>query len=236
MRTKLPKKRLEDHKADAHQGLSEDEGAHLWAVSYADLLMVLMSFFVIFFSTHKEGDSEKKNQIINIIGSALKNKVPTEMTGHESVPVVSRKPNFVASLADVSKALQRSRWKPEDPDAKGERIKVNLPDNMYKPGEFVSNAQIKASLASIFKIIEPYKEKIEIVLVGHSDSVPLKYSANPYLQDNYALSSLRASHALQYVVSLNYDPKQLYVRASSYNERQSRSLSLELKVREDVTQ
>jgi flagellar motor protein MotB len=40
--------------------LGDEPGEGVWAVSYADLLMVLMSFFIIFFSL--EGDQSKNNK------------------------------------------------------------------------------------------------------------------------------------------------------------------------------
>ena len=41
----------------------EDETSHLWAVSYADFLMVLLSFFIIFFSL----DKKTKDSVIDEI-------------------------------------------------------------------------------------------------------------------------------------------------------------------------
>src|SRR4051812_25435211 len=78
------------HKKKAKTHIAEEEAsAYFWVVSYADMLMVLMSFFIIYFEMEtltkekeKQKSEVKKPSTISELVMALRDKaMPTLQTG-----------------------------------------------------------------------------------------------------------------------------------------------------------
>ncbi len=199
----------------------QDEGAHLWAVSYADFLMVLMCFFILFFSTDEgKRDSVLKRigQITQVLGAGETQTGTLAKAGSAAPQSATSVQNAVKSaLADLPVVLS----------ANGETLTLLLGENMYEKGEVFPTHQsdLKVLNETLTKL-KPYQGSIEITFVGHTDLTPVSKSHGQYLNDNFDLSSLRATRVLQYAVHSGFMPEHLTAQGSAGNVRQSRTLSL----------
>lgn len=210
--------------------LISEDGSN-WAVSYSDILMVLMSFFVIFFSMGKTDSSNE----------SLVAKIALEMGVKTNAPAIDakqQKPFNGTTKGEGGKpehgwaaATIQGHLKGLNIEAKAGRnddeLIINLPDQIYNKREFILNASGKAQLTTVLNLLLQYQNQIRIVFVGHSDS-SLLTNGNAYLENNFDLSSLRASRAMEIALRMGIDKNILAMEAAASNLRNSRTLSIKI--------
>lgn len=210
IKTRLPRiERSDDFHVD-------DETTHLWAISYADFLMVLLSFFILFFSV----DSEVKQDVIQRILKDTQLKTTSSGMGGGS----ARGPSGIAGMPTKSlvEALKGLDIKIEESKKK---IILEFPDNIYSLGQFQVTSDIKNQMGILFKSLTPYYSQIQITFVGHTDQMPF-FRNDSMLKDNFDLSVMRATKALQYSLSLGTPIDRVSAKGSADASRNSRTLSL----------
>jgi flagellar motor protein MotB len=224
--------------------LYEDPLQHLWAVSYSDLLMVLMSFFILFFSM---SDSDTEKNILKNVLIAVQNKLPTVTLPHSAAQGASqsatrapaetgpgqgtaaagtaRRPGEV--LAELAAVFQDGRFgfnKTNQSNA----IILDLPDNFYGPGQYALPQKGVQPLKSALSAIKPYRANLELIFVGHTDATPLSQAHKKILDSNLVLSNLRATRAVEFALNEGFDPKHVVAEGSGEHSRNTRSLSLRI--------
>ncbi len=210
----------------------EDDSHHMWVVSYADFLMVLLSFFILFFSTE-----EKDELIQKIIRSADTGGSTSDVqSGMSGSGASTAKPGIdpknakraVASIPDdaMKNLLENFDFKT---DKSERRIVFMFPDNIYRLGQIDLAESQKMQLSELMKNLNQYSDYIEIEFVGHTDSSPLVNNRTQVLNDNFALSVIRATRALQYVQGLGFPSEKMAAKGSAEMKRNTRSLSLIIK-------
>lgn len=196
----------------------EDPLQFLWAISYSDLLMVLMCFFIIYaeFSNLKKSDPilnvMKDEKVVQTGSRDLSGKLIT----FKSV-VLSE---IVGQFDDASLLKQKDR----------SSLLVHLPEDVFRSGQFDLNSSLKKRLNHISKILTPYKDDVSVVFIGHTDQTPMK-SNRRIIDSNFALSNLRAAKAVQYFVQQGYDPAFVSGQGVAEFDRQTRSISLRISER-----
>lgn len=206
-------------------GHLEESDAHLWAVSYSDLLMVLMSFFVIYFSF----DDSNTAGILQIARS-MKNETAVAASSQDAAQKNTGAGQVHISAGSSSlfqKQLAALNVKLEKP---GSSLLLNFEPDIFESGEFKLSETTEQRISEIVDILKPYQNEIEVVVIGHSDSITLR-PRNGYLTDNFDLSSLRALRALQYFVKLGFPVEQISAQGAGDNARNSRTLSLKVQLR-----
>lgn len=259
-----------------------------WAVSYSDMLMVLMSFFIIFFNlddsppSHLTGlievlrdDSlsfEMKNDVdkvksegyvkkgtdsgrgiaavnknAEVRGGELGKKLstffnPTTKKGESDYPPYKGNGHAGTMPKGIQGGVTYSRIKPkkqkvgkwgsilEKNDNKSEYkggIVIDFQDNLYRLGGYQLDQKSQKEIQRILKMILPYKDGLNVVFIGHSDSVPLK-SAKKTIDSNMILSTMRAAKAVEYAVDNGFDPLWVSSQGLAQNTRNTRSLSIRI--------
>lgn len=194
----------------------EDDNQHLWAVSYSDFLMVLLSFFILFYSAD-ENSRESLMQRISLHFSM--DQSTTAKT--EGVAPVSRIP---ASLKELDPNLKI------ESSVQNETVYIHLPENFFGPGQYNLSKKQEVYLSQILKRLSPVAGEINLTFEGHSDQAPVTQSKkrNSLIRSNYVLSSLRADGALEIAKKIGYKEDHLFINASSSNKRNSRSLTIKI--------
>lgn len=196
-----------------------DETGHLWAISYADFLMVLLSFFILFFSFGEKGKEDMISRI-----SALGNPVDTKPTPKD-VP----DPQLRAEILEINKEL-KDYFVERSPNNK--QVIVFLPDNIFSPGEFEMKEAQLLFLTQVMEKIRPFENDINITFVGHTDPQPVRRTRSVYMTDNFDLSSLRATKALQQAARLGFNTDHMFAKGTATNIRGSRTISVVIQPRE----
>lgn len=218
-----PKRKLRiEHNAGG--GEVHDDG-HAWAVSYADFLMVLLSFFVIFFSI----DSSEKESLIDSIAAKSDFDKNKGSGGKQADRTVASYSTLPAGIQEVGEQLEG--FFVEKVDGK-QKLFIYMDDNIYPPGKIDLPAQHIEKLKEILTNLEPYNGKINITFIGHTDQSVVSKSRSKHIKDNFDLSSLRATRALQQAVKADFDPSHMYAQGVAEHTRGTRTLSLVITPRE----
>lgn len=204
----------------------EDENSHLWAVSYSDFLMALLSFFILFFSM----DQNKRQNIIMTLtqefaqkngSSEIKNVAGfAGLSGHgDAQTAPQRAPNsFYEALKEMDVKTELDK----------ESLVINFPNDLFGPGQYNFSKVQAEQLTKVLAVLKNHNGQMNLYFEGHTDDSPLKIHKNEILVDNYVLSSLRASSALRLAQNMGFTEKNLFIQAASSNTRNSRSLSLRI--------
>jgi len=182
----------------------QDETSNIWTVSYADFLMVLLTFFILFFFVN----TQVKNSVVKSVASAF--------------PQVKKEFNLIPKKT-ITALDQQFHLSSE---VKDDTLILTFPDNSYEMGKIYLNDQIKGKLSNVLKVLEKNINKIEIIFVGHTDSVPVIQDKKNIVEDNYDLSVLRASKALQFALHEGILPSHVAAKGAAEVVRNSRTLSM----------
>ncbi|MFP5518874.1 MAG: flagellar motor protein MotB [Bdellovibrionia bacterium] len=200
-------------------GTEVHDDGHSWAVSYADFLMVLLSFFVIFFSV----DQNKKETIIDQISNNTELKDAGGKSGKQLERTIASHSTLPAGIDKVATEVEGFFVEKMD---KNQKLFIYFDDNIYPPGKIDLPAKQVEKLKEILTTLQPFNDEINITFVGHTDESVVSKSKNFYLANNFDLSSLRATRALQQAVKAKFDPRHMYAQGVAEHTRGTRTLSL----------
>jgi flagellar motor protein MotB len=201
----------------------EDDSGHLWAVSYADFLMVLLSFFILFFSV-KPVD---KDTLINVISRVRERGLGVgEGLGFPQKQKTvngSLAPSPAQIVENIKSNLKGIDFKIND---KTKSVTFMLADDIYKQGRILPSVEGQNALKELIELLKPYQESLDIVFVGHTDSDPVKHAKVLGIENNFDLSALRAAAAVRFALSEGLLKEHLFIHGSADNTRSSKSLSI----------
>lgn len=196
----------------------DDENAHLWAISYADFLMALLSFFIVFFSMD-EGEQGKVMLMLTKELSQSNDKANLKSDGYSN-----------KMLPEVKTAVLVNALKDFPLQIKSDDrvLSLHFPENIFTSGNYQIAKADSVIIDSVLQKLVPYKDKIKISFEGHTDDIPSHRRIQSLVVDNFLLSSLRASTTLLRARDAGFDEKTLFIKASSSHTRNSRSVSMHI--------
>ena len=219
-----------------------EEHEESWAVSYADLLMVLMSFFIVFFNL-EQGSGE--DNLVDVISKSFTGEVK-EGKQKRSISSNGTFGNLIIDLKDNDLKFNaidgngdtiRDKKLPgihSDFDKKTiselKKVKgliIELPDDIFSVGAHELSNKAKDGIDSVLSKLSEYSEKITIIAIGHSDTIPLRHDRE-IVKSNFILSSLRAAKAVEYIVGKGFDSNWVLGQAVNVERRATRSLSIKV--------
>lgn len=214
-----------------HQNRIPHYDEHSWAVSYADFLMVLLSFFVIFFGQSDGVD----NVIFKITQELSKNNDSSTGSIHQASKATESLGTFAGNFSG-SGPLERQAIANElrkqfsgfkiSENEKEKALSIQLPENIYEKGQFKLTADSKKQFEDLAKLLLPFKDSIAITVTGHTDNVAVNSSGVKKFDDNTELSSLRAYYATKNLIELGFSENQVRIKTLLKEHRNSRTLSV----------
>lgn len=218
----MQRKRLPRIERIETKTVHDDEHQHLWAVSYADFLMALLSFFILFFSV----DSPKQNEVLFQITEVFQKSGGGSGTEGGGVGGTG----FSRLPASLKESLGAYNFGVEK---ENNAIVINFPDDIFAPGQYELTKANRELVKKFFDVIHPFRDKLSITVLGHTDLKPLKQTRGRFLKDNFALSGFRASSVIDMAIQSGFPEKSLMFQAGGPNVRVSRSLSIRIAAREE---
>ena len=188
---------------------AEKENHERWVLSYADLVTLLLGFFIILYAT-SDADIEKFESIS--LGLARAFHVDVKKSGIEGSAVLQGGRGVIPdtiSTTPIDPDLERIREAVrKQSEAKGigigkivvtrdeENIIIRLADNLLFPS---ASASIREDALPLLDIVGSILEDLpnQILVEGHTDNVPVGTERYP---TNWELSSARATAVLRYLV------------------------------------
>lgn len=198
-----------------------EEVENNWAISYGDMITLLLGFFVIFFNIKTETinmtlikkDIDKYFQSTDQNGNG-RAIAETEDT-KETVPVMT---------SDIANALQIKS------NIDGERILVEFPGvSFFDSASHSLTTEGQVALGDFAKAISPHLGLFRLVVRGYTDALPL----NPLSQykDNLELSAFRSISAIRHLAKMGVNLENM--RIAGYGESSKSREELDEKVFKD---
>ncbi len=204
---------------------AEASEMHGWAVSYSDLLMVLLAFFVLYFNFGEKSTA-------NILRSVVTDLDKSGHTQAESAAGTQAPKRGTAAIPDMRNEMSLSGFVVDKASVKGS-ITVHLPDNIYGPGAYEVGKKHHAPLKKLLEILSPYKDSVELVFIGHTDAQAVRQDNRKVIDSNLVLSNLRGARAAEFALLRGYNPALVSSEGVGQFRRQTRSLSVRINERKD---
>ncbi len=167
----LRRRRLTDHFE------IDTEGS--WAISYGDMITLLLTFFVLFYSTHHKLDR------LNAMETALLVKLKESATNN---PTTIQHPGQDPMMVnDVMQRLDARAYKV------GSKLIVEFPNvSFFDLGQVGLTKSGINQLAQFVKVYMPYAGNYMLGIRAYTDNKKVRKSARRRFHDNLELSALRA--------------------------------------------
>lgn len=168
--------------ANEHEMEVDTEGS--WAISYGDMITLLLSFFILFFSL------EKPSPKVNRVKSALLNDLnANEVTGSQGKG--DRQPSAAKAAEGDTKVTYPKEFGGVAYEVK-DKLLVEFPDvSFFDSAKVDLNEAGQKSIAEFGKKFAPYATQFNVVIQAYAD--PRKVRPNRYrFKDNLELSALRS--------------------------------------------
>jgi chemotaxis protein MotB len=203
-RSRFTRKKLAEFMDEA----MEDRSSPLWMTTYADMAILLLTFFVLYYSLSSIANNKFKEAILGtqsasiglleLMDSVKQNETIEVLTGLKSDNI----------LSDIQHVADRESMN-EIMDISTDRTKIviRIPGgSLFEPGNANLNLEeSKPVLDEIVRILDSYP-RYRISVQGHTDDSPISTDRFP---SNWELSSARATAVLRYFIDKNIDPKRL---------------------------
>lgn len=164
----------EDRDLDALMGgdSGQDE---LWLISYADLLTLLIGFFVLLVA-------------VSPVKLSRFERLAASINGQKQAPLVNLQEK-VDELIKKSKLEDRVVTR-EDAEGLGIELKDAL---LFDSGSAIIRPEGRAAVADVAKLVRELPGDRPVIIEGYTDEVPI---ATPEFRSNWELSSQRAINVL----------------------------------------
>jgi chemotaxis protein MotB len=200
--------------AEAPHEEQASEGAPEWMVSYADMITILMSFFVVMFSMAGTKDPKKEDPVMNSLRKQFGRYV-----GMTSIHTVSGLP--------MGKAAGHHPLPQHETHTRG-LVGDNLRVSTVRVGDqptiggsiYFDNAKTdlsdeqKRQLDLLAKDLNGKPQKLEVR--GHTVCRP--QGADAKYRDNWDLAYERCHKTMEYLISVGLDPRRIRIGVSAQYE------------------
>ncbi len=171
-------------------------GVEPWMATLADMVTLLMVFFVLFYSVEKDNTEKFKSAIDMMVEEDGPDGLAKIMKVVDSTKIMQ-------NLKEMKEAAQAAK----EETTVEEKIVLRVPGlNLFKPGQAKLVPAARPVLDEIVKIIKTKGKNHKIFIQGHTDDVPIHTKK---FESNWELSAVRATAVLRYFFDKGIDPEKL---------------------------
>jgi chemotaxis protein MotB len=200
----------------------EPENSERWLITYADLITLLLAFFILMYTMSKQ-DAQKYQEIggqlkavftggIGVAGKgSILGKIPTELSfkGGEGSGVRELE-RQIRGVDEQSKGAQAGRIS-VFADERGIVVRA-MEKAFFDEGKAELSDQAKKALEAIVPVIKSMNSHLRVE--GHTDNVPIRTSE---FKSNWELSVMRATEVVRYLIERHKFPPDK-ISAAGYAE------------------
>ncbi|MEC9423711.1 MAG: OmpA family protein [Nitrospinota bacterium] len=180
-----------------------DEGAPEWMATFADMVTLLMVFFVLMYAIASKNISTVKSVlageetasvgVLELMDAVEVKESISSLTGMQSDDILSK----------MEEVAEDSSLEVETDAAK---IIVRVPGaTLFPPGKANLNLSARPVLDEVIRVVNKYP-KYKIHIQGHTDDEPISTAMFP---TNWELSAGRATAVLRYFVDRGAEPERM---------------------------
>ncbi|HIA32335.1 MAG TPA: hypothetical protein EYN83_03655, partial [Nitrospinaceae bacterium] len=168
-------------------------GVEPWMATFADMVTLLMVFFVLFYSVEKDNTEKFKSAIDMMVEEDGPDGLAKIMKVMDATEVMQN----LKEMRDATLAAQAE-------ETEEDRIVLRVPGlNLFKKK---SAKLTPEALNEIVKIIKTKGKNHKIFIQGHTDDVPIHTAK---YESNWELSAVRATAVLRHFYDKGIDPEKL---------------------------
>lgn len=186
----------------------EDKSSPLWMTTYADMAILLLTFFILYYSLSSIANNRFKEAIMGTQSASIGLlELMDSVERKETIEVLTglKSDNI---LSDIQHVADREAMN-EIMDISTDRTKIviRIPGgSLFEPGSAdLDLEKSKPVLDEIVRLLNTYP-RYRISIQGHTDDSPISTDRFP---SNWELSSARATAVLRYFIDKNINPKRL---------------------------
>ena len=171
-------------------------GVEPWMATFADMVTLLMVFFVLFYSVEKDNTEKFKSAIDMMVEEDGPDGLAQIMKVVDSTKVMQN----LKEMRDANKAAQAE-------ETVEDKIVLRVPGlNLFKKKSAKLTPAARPVLNEIVKIIKTKGKNHKIFIQGHTDDVPIHTAK---FESNWELSAVRATAVLRHFYDKGIDPEKL---------------------------
>ncbi len=216
--------------------IADEEGAPAWMVTFADLVTLLLVFFILLFSISSV-ETEKFKSVLSSIQIALNQNNPaaSQIIIQQVVPAKDSSPSEITPIIPQPDTDVAEQSEPSDNDdlindieamileqqlgdfiyvyTEGEQIIIRIKGTILFPsGEVELFDDAIPIFDDIFALFKKYRD-YNIDIKGYTDNSPIATSRFP---SNWELSAVRATTVLRFFIDQGINPKRM--SATGYSD------------------
>ncbi len=207
------------------EGEEREGGAPAWTATFADLAILLLTFFVLLLS-FANVDTQKFREMLGSVKDAFgvqkqtmgdymaRSTTALDLAMHQGQQdsrsrahhEATHSPPMEQALIIIQALFQELEAAAEVfPGEEGEGVTVRVDGRLLFPS---GSAQLRPEAAEIMARVGGLLQRyvFDLYILGHTDSVPIETAQFP---SNWELSSARAAAALRHLVREGVDPRRL---------------------------
>ena len=171
-------------------------GVEPWMATFADMVTLLMVFFVLFYSVEKDNTEKFKSAIDMMVEEDGPDGLAKIMKVVDSTKIMQN----LKEMRDATKAAEAE-------ETEEDRIVLRVPGlNLFKEKSAKLTPEARPVLNEIVKIIKTKGKNHKIFIQGHTDDVPIHTAK---YESNWELSAVRATAVLRHIYDKGIDPEKL---------------------------
>jgi chemotaxis protein MotB len=197
----------------------EHENLERWLITYADLITLLLAFFIMMYTFSKQ-DAAKYGEVSENLKTIF-NGGPSLLRGGRGASMLNPL-NKVEGAGEIKKELEDQLAALADAKDHGQNITVfadergiviRVTDRAFFDG---GRAELKDTARQALRKIVPIllKSNGQVRIEGHTDDVPI---STPEFRSNWELSTRRATEVVRHLIEA-YDFPPARISASGYAE------------------
>jgi chemotaxis protein MotB len=190
-----------------------DEGLPPWMATFADMVTLLLCFFVLLLS-FAEQDAQKFRDVVGSLKDAFGARVvrskstslgelTTSSTKDKSAPSSERSQTMTGVVLKLKSLMQDETFKKAsgvNADRDGALLDIRSAA-VFEPGSARITREARAVLDNVISVLKEYS--VNLVVRGHTSNQPPGTDRYP---SNWELSAARAANALAYIVEVGGIP------------------------------
>lgn len=200
---------MKDKKNKLNLPFYNESDNHSWALTYSDIITMLLCFFMLFYSFEKKKMNSTFSHVISLIKDDL------GLSGLNKKDIVSLSQGKKAFLGDGGLYDEL-----KDLTYNGE---IKLQDNLqyinieFTHGSLFDLGKSRLNRAGFEKIIPviqkliPYQNKILVNIISFTDPMPIKVKEQRWWRTNEELSALRALNVQKVFFNKGYRRDAVYI-------------------------
>lgn len=197
----------------------DEGGAHggSWKIALADLMTVLMVFFLVMWLIAIVEPEQRKAFVDNVLGQGESVQVNEaeykgDTQGKDLINPIDLKPPV--TLDEIKESLKELNSRDIDIQETDEKIIITLKsDSFFESGRATINDKVREELEKLATTIEGRSQPMTIT--GYTDNVPI---SNFQFPSNWELSAARAATVARTFIYMDVDQKLISIIGKADNE------------------